>query len=188
MSPPKPTSTLYATTLPILTSILKTLLHLLRTAERTHSNPSSLLLNSRLHPTMYPLTDQIRLVTSNSVRLYARLTNHPEADTLPTTFLPEGNPQSFAECYERIDKVLELLKDADNDATTKEVVNSHAETVKPAPAGPGVEIDVTNATYAHTMVLPNIYFHLNIAYAIVRMEGVEIGKRDLYAGFGELWG
>ncbi|GLA59531.1 hypothetical protein AtubIFM54640_010652 [Aspergillus tubingensis] len=182
MSPPKQTSTLYATTLPILTSILKTLLHLLRTAERTHPNPSSLLLNSRLHPTMYPLTDQIRLVTSNSARLYARLTNHPEAETLPTTLLPEGNLQSFAECYERIDKVLELLKDADTD-----VVNANAETVKPAPAGPGVEIDVTNATYAHTMVLPNIYFHLNIAYAIVRMEGVEVGKRDLYVGFGELW-
>ncbi|PYH72371.1 DUF1993 domain-containing protein [Aspergillus vadensis CBS 113365] len=188
MFPPKPTSTLYATTLPILTSILKTLLHLLRTAERTHPNPSSLLLNSRLHPTMYPLTDQIRLATSFSVRLYARLTNHPEAETLPTTLLPEGNPQSFAECYERIDKVLELLKDADNDASTKEVVNANAETVKPAPVGPGVNMDVTNATYAHTMVLPNIYFHLNIAYAIVRMEGVEIGKRDLYVGFGELWG
>ncbi|KAI2890620.1 hypothetical protein CBS11852_6294 [Aspergillus niger] len=186
MSPKEPTSTLYATTFPILTSILKTLLHLLRTAECTHSNPSSLLLNSRLHATMYPLTDQIRIATTFSVRLFARLTNHPEADTLPTTLLPEGNPQTFAECYERIDKVLELLKDADNDAT-KEVVNANAETVKPAPMGPGVEVDVTNALYAHTMVLPNIYFHLNTAYGIIRMEGVEIGKRDLYVGFGELW-
>ncbi|GKZ32765.1 hypothetical protein AbraIFM66950_002384 [Aspergillus brasiliensis] len=181
------TSTLYDTTFPILTSILKTLLHLLRTAEGTHANPSSLLLNSRLHPTMYPLTDQIRLATSFSVRLIARLTNHPEADTLPTTLLPEGNPQSFAECYARIDKVLELLRDADNDPTKKEEVNRNAETVKPAPMGPGVEVDVTNALYAHTMVLPNIYFHLNTAYGIIRMEGVEIGKKDLYVGFGELW-
>jgi len=30
----------------------------------------------------------------------------------------------------------------------------------------------------------NIYFHLSVAYSILRMKGVEIGKRDVFAGGG----
>ena len=30
--------------------------------------------------------------------------------------------------------------------------------------------------------MPNFYFHLSIAYAILRARGVQIGKRDFFAG------
>jgi hypothetical protein len=32
--------------------------------------------------------------------------------------------------------------------------------------------------YLSLFVLPNFYFHLSVAYAILRQCGVELGKRD----------
>ncbi|HEX7604777.1 MAG TPA: DUF1993 family protein, partial [Polyangiaceae bacterium] len=36
----------------------------------------------------------------------------------------------------------------------------------------------SGADYLHEMVLPNFYFHVTTAYAILRHIGVELGKRD----------
>ena len=33
-----------------------------------------------------------------------------------------------------------------------------------------------------TFVLPNFYFHVSMAYALLRSAGVEIGKRDYLGG------
>ena len=40
------------------------------------------------------------------------------------------------------------------------------------------EVKFTGSKYLLTFVLPNFYFHLTSAYAILRHNGVEIGKRD----------
>lgn len=163
-------STFYDGTIPVLQSILNSLTHILHQAEQHPS--ADTLLSARLYEDMYPLTDQIRLATTFSSKLVARLTGG-EA----TTF--EGSPQTFPECYQRIETVLDAIKDAD-----KEVVNRHADVV----AGTGLgrqelEIDMSGAAYAHTLALPNIYFHLVTAYGICRKEGVQLGKKDYYVGF-----
>lgn len=49
--------------------------------------------------------------------------------------------------------------------------------------GPGKTVQMSAAMYAHSIVLPNIYFHLTTAYGIMRKEGVPLGKRDYYVGF-----
>ena len=36
--------------------------------------------------------------------------------------------------------------------------------------------------YPNHFVLPNFYFHLTVAYAILRHSGVDIGKRDFLGG------
>lgn len=41
---------------------------------------------------------------------------------------------------------------------------------------------MSGAAYAHTVVLPMVYFHVTTAYGILRKEGVPLGKRDYFAG------
>ena len=49
----------------------------------------------------------------------------------------------------------------------------------PLPTG---NLDFTAQSYALGFVLPNFYFHLTTAYALLRMRGVPIGKRDYLGG------
>ena len=43
---------------------------------------------------------------------------------------------------------------------------------------PGVELDFQGAGYLTSFAIPNFYFHVSMAYAILRHLGVELGKRD----------
>ena len=43
---------------------------------------------------------------------------------------------------------------------------------------PGVELDFDGQGYLTSFAVPNFYFHLSMAYAILRNRGVELGKRD----------
>ena len=43
---------------------------------------------------------------------------------------------------------------------------------------PGVELDFEGQGYLTSFALPNFYFHLSMAYAILRHLGVPLGKRD----------
>ncbi|PYI06222.1 hypothetical protein BO78DRAFT_397406 [Aspergillus sclerotiicarbonarius CBS 121057] len=161
--------TFYDGTIPVMQSILNSLSHILCQAEKRPDATS--LLEARLHEDMYPLTDQVRLTAQFSENVVAKLTGRD-----PVVF--EGKPTTYAECYERIETVLEVLGKAD-----KDIVNQHSDIVSPSNVGPKVTMDVSGAVYAHTMAMPNIYFHLTTAYDILRKEGVPLGKRDYYAGF-----
>ncbi|KAI9044418.1 DUF1993 domain-containing protein [Aspergillus affinis] len=164
--------TFYDGTIPVAISILKTLSHILTVASQQRPTETTTLLhNSRLHETMYPLTDQVRIVTQWTENLVARLTGRDA-----TTF--SGSPDSFSESFERINTVLKSLSEADKDR-----VNEEGDSEKPTTLAPGMEVPMTGATWAHTVILPNLYFHVTTAFGILRKEGVEIGKRDYYAGF-----
>ncbi|KAF3389452.1 hypothetical protein F1880_003356 [Penicillium rolfsii] len=165
--------TFYDGTIPVLESLLRTLTHILQKASN-HPAPTkteSTFFAARLAPDMYPLSDQIRITTQYSENLVARLTNRD-----PVKF--EGSPTTFAESYERINTVLQSLKEAD-----KETVNGMADVLKPTQLGPHAVVDMSCSGYAHRVVLPNVYFHVTTAYDILRAEGVEIGKGDYYTGF-----
>ncbi|KAJ5606555.1 hypothetical protein N7510_009336 [Penicillium lagena] len=161
--------TLYDSTIAVAQSILGSLSYFLHKAEQ-HPNASTLL-EARLYSDMYPLSDQVRLVTQFSENLAARLTSRE-----PVTF--ESNLTTFAKCYERIETAQKALSAAD-----KDVVNQHDEVLGTTKIGPEQTIETTAAAYATTLALPNIYFHLVTAYGILRKEGVPVGKRDYYAGF-----
>lgn len=74
--------------------------------------------------------------------------------------------------------MLKAVNDAD-----KDVVNQHGDIVKTTWMGPEKAVEMSAATYAHKIALPNIYFHLTTAYGILRKEGVPLGKGDYYVGF-----
>jgi hypothetical protein len=46
------------------------------------------------------------------------------------------------------------------------------------PLGPNNKGQMIGADYLNHFVLPNFYFHLTTAYAILRQCGLDIGKRD----------
>ncbi|KAJ5368576.1 uncharacterized protein N7496_008336 [Penicillium cataractarum] len=169
--------TFYDGTIPVLQSLLRTLTHVLQkgsTPTNTTTSPSELettIFAARLTPDMYPLSDQIRLATQFAENLAARLTARD-----PVKF--DGSPTTFAQSYERINTVLKAL-----DAADKELVNAQADVLSPTQVGPGAVVDMSGSAYAHRIVLPNVYFHVTTAYGILRMSGVQIGKRDYYEGF-----
>ena len=162
-------STLYDGTIVVLQGLLPTLSHILHQAEQRPD--ASALLDARLIDDMYPLTAQVRIATQWSENLVARLSGRE-----PVAF--EGSPTTFAECQERIETVLKTINGAD-----KSVINQHGDVVTSTKLGPGKTADLTGATYAHRLALPNIYFHVNTAYGILRKEGVPLGKGDYFAGF-----
>ncbi|KAJ5204295.1 uncharacterized protein N7498_005174 [Penicillium cinerascens] len=151
-------------------AILSSLSHILHKAEEQRTDASTLL-DARLIDDMYPLSDQVRVATQFSENLVARLTGRE-----PVTFEPK--PSTFAECYERIETVLKSLNEAD-----KDTVNQYGDKIELTKLGPLKSVEMSGAAYAHTVALPNLYFHVTTAYGILRKEGVPVGKLDYYAGF-----
>jgi hypothetical protein len=161
--------TLYDGTIVVVQGILNTLSHILNQAEQRPD--ASALLEARLYEDMYPLTDQVRLATQFSENLVARLTGRE-----PVTF--KSNLTTFANFYERIETVLKVLNKAD-----KDIVNQHGDMIEATSMGPEKAVEMSGAMYAHSIALPNIYFHVATAYGILRKEGVPLSKLDYYVGF-----
>ncbi|TVY21359.1 hypothetical protein LARI1_G001450 [Lachnellula arida] len=134
--------TFYDGTIAVVQSIINSLSHILHLAEQRPN--ASTLLAARLHEDMYPLADQVRIATQFSENLVARLTGRE-----PVAF--QGNPATFAECYERIETVLQRLSEAD-----KNVVNQHGDIVGATQIGPEKTVGMSGAAYAHSIALPNI--------------------------------
>jgi hypothetical protein len=155
---------LYDGTIGTAKCAMETLAHLLRKAEESPNADS--LLAARLYDDMKPLTFQVHVATTMAERTAARL-----ADREPTVF--EDNLASYAEMHQRIDEVLKSLT-----AVDKDNFNKHVDQVKTTKLPPGLEVDLSSAALVHGMTMPNIFFHLNMAYAIFRKEGVPLGKRD----------
>lgn len=149
-------------------SALTSLDHILNEAEKS-SNVANLP-TAQLCEDMKPLTFQVHIATLISEKLVARLTGR-EAINLDNDLV------SFADMRERTQKVLRSLDEAD-----KDVVNQHAEEQLPTPLGP-LTLEMTGNAFASAFAVPNIFFHLNIAYAILRKEGVPLGKRDYLGSF-----
>lgn len=122
------------------------------------------LLQSRLAPDMFPLIRQIQIACDTTKLGAARLTGK-EAPT------HDDKEVTLADVKTRIDSVVSYLK------TFKPEDFKGAEERKiTQPRWEGKWLTGTEYTLHH--VLPNLYFHLTTAYAILRHNGVEIGKKD----------
>lgn len=122
------------------------------------------LLNTRLAPDMLPLGKNIQIATDTAKFCAAFL-----AKTAAPKF--EDSETTYAEFMTRIAKTKEFL------ATVKAEQFNGAEHVKvELPRNPGEYL--TGLDYVTTHTLPNFYFHVTVVYAILRANGVEIGKKD----------
>jgi hypothetical protein len=151
-----------------LTRMLRNLSAILTKAEQ-HAKAKgfepSVLLNARLAPDMFPLTRQVQIATDHAKGCVARLAGQP-----PVAM--EDAEASFPELQARIAKVLAIVEsytEADLEGSESREV-----TVKI----PNSELKFSGIDYVTGWALPNFYFHLTTAYAILRHNGVELGKKD----------
>ena len=129
------------------------------------------LLEARLAPDMFPLVRQFQTVSDTSKGGVARLAGI-EAPSMPDT------ETSFDELQARLDRTLDFVRSVDAAAIDAAAIDAGVarEVVMNFPNGGGMRFD--GQTYLTGFVLPNLYFHATTAYAILRANGIEIGKFD----------
>lgn len=149
---------------PIFLRGLQVLRHLVETAQASGQDEAELL-EARLAPDMKPFADQIRMAAFSARSCVARLTGQhwPRTDDSET---------SLDELKVTVDLSIAFIEAADPAAF------EGAETRPIALRFPGVELDFEGAGYLTSFAIPNFYFHVSMAYAILRQRGVPLGKRD----------
>jgi hypothetical protein len=88
----------------------------------------------------------------------------------------EDNETTIEQLKARLKKTLDFVKTLD-----KAKIDASGEREITFPLGPN-KGHMKGSDYLNHFVLPNYYFHLTTAYAILRHCGVEIGKLDFLAG------
>jgi hypothetical protein len=160
---------IYSASIPAFRRTLGSLADILEKAEAhalAHKIEPNALLGARLFPDMFPLIKQVQVATDFAKGASARLAGLD----VPRY---EDNELTFAELQQRITKTLgfiDTLEQQDLDAgATRAITHGAGERARQFDNG---------ETYLLGFVLPNFYFHVTTAYAILRHNGVPIGKRD----------
>ncbi len=157
--------TLYELSIPVFIKNLKTLSKLLEAGNKHVSGQTETLLNARLIEDMKPLPYQIQRV-SDTAKLFAqrvaKITPVPMDDTEKT----------FPDLQERIAKTIKVLE-----SVKPEDINDKEDTEVTLKTRFGDKV-YTSKSYLLEFALPNFFFHVVTAYALLRKEGVPVGKED----------
>jgi hypothetical protein len=126
---------------------------------------SVVLAQARLFPDMHPLSRQVQIACDTAKGAGARLAQveipkHPDTET------------TFAELQARVAKTLDFLKSVA--PAQLQGAESRAIEIK----FPNGSWKFTGMSYLTDFVLPNFYFHLSMVYALLRNNGVDVGKGD----------
>jgi hypothetical protein len=159
---------MHQASIPVLTKTLANLAGILEKAEAHAANKKidpAVFIQARLYPDMYSLARQVQIATDVAKGCAARL-----AGQTPPVY--EDNEASFAELQGRIAKTIAFLE-----SFTPEQIDGTEEATVALKVG-GREKTFKGQPYLLEFVLPNVYFHTSIAYAILRHGGVELGKAD----------
>jgi hypothetical protein len=124
----------------------------------------AVLLGYRLAPDMFALVRQVQVACDQAKNGSARL-----AGSEPPKF--EDNETTLDQLKERIAKTVAYLKTLDGKA-----IDASSDREITFPLGPTNKGQMKGGDYLNHFVLPNFYFHLTAAYAIIRHCGVDIGK------------
>ncbi len=163
------TISMYQASVPVMIRAMNNLRQILAKAE-THSQAKkidpSVFLAARLAPDMFALTRQVQIVTDNAKGTASRL-----AGVATPSY--EDKEATFAELYARLDKTIAFL----GTLTPAQIDGSEERDVTlPLPGGNSLQFK--GLGYLTGFALPNFYFHIVTAYAILRAQGVELSKRD----------
>lgn len=158
---------LYTASTPVFKQMLGAMSSILRQGEAYAAAKKidpSVLVQSRLYPDMLPLARQIQIACDHAKGACARLTG---------TEVPKyaDDETTFEQLQARISKTLAFIDTVP--ASAFEGSETRSITVMP---GTPWERTFPGETYLHHYALPNFYFHMTTAYAILRHNGVEIGK------------
>ncbi|MCR4346894.1 MAG: DUF1993 domain-containing protein [Sulfuricaulis sp.] len=133
-------------------------------AEANKIDPS-VLVNARLYPNMFALARQVQIATDATKGCAARLSGQT-----PPSY--EDNEASFAELKARLDKTVAFLRTF----KPEQIDGSEDKTIELKVGGKPMSFK--GQAYLLHYVLPNLYFHTTTAYAILRHNGVPVGKAD----------
>lgn len=164
---------MYAASVPVFQHMLRNLSHVLEKGEanaQARKFDPSVLATARLAPDMLPFTRQVLIACDAAKNGVARIAG-VEAPKF------EDNEASFPELKARIQKTLAFLETvpaAKLDGTEDKEITF--------PVGRDSTKTMKAQAYLTTWVLPNFFFHVTTAYAILRHNGVDLGKTDYLTG------
>ena len=162
------TISMFQASVPRLINVLNNLSHILDKAQ-THIDAKKLdataLIQFRLFPDMLNFTRQVQIASDTAKGVVARLAGVD----IPVY---EDNEQSIADLKARIAKTIDFIqgfKSEQIDGTEdKDIIVKRGEK----------ETHYKGMQFLLGHAIPNVYFHTTTAYAILRHNGVEVGKRD----------
>lgn len=134
--------------------------------------PDGELTDARLVEDMRPLTAQFQFASDSAKNGMARLAGI-DIPAMPDT------ETSYAELKERCDKTIAFVQSI---TATQMAGSETREVIMKFPSGHGYSFD--GLAYLTKFMLPNFFFHVTTAYAILRAQGIEIGKPDYLAHLG----
>lgn len=163
--------------IPTFQHMLHTLAVLLDKASEQMPDKADELLSARLAPDMHPLSAQIRFAALQAQEATFRLRGERVPHWLDAIAAEGRNagvvPGSLADARRRIDEALSHLDDLATDA-----LDAGAALPVTIELPGNVMLDMTGEQYARDWLLPQFYFHVVTAYAILRNQGVTIGKAE----------
>ena len=138
-------------------------------AEQRKFDPNNYL-GLRLAPDMLPFARQVQIASDTAKACMARLAGveAPKWD---------DNEASLDELRARVRKTLDYV----NSVSAAQVDGSEGREIT-IPRRSGEPLVFNGETYLKHYALPNLYFHLTTAYALLRHAGVELGKGDYLGG------
>ncbi len=163
--------TLYDASVPVFTNALTDMRAWLDKAAA--AKPEAELMAARLADDMRPFPAQIQMASDAAKGAVARL-----AGVTPPAMA--DTETSFAELRERIDKTLAFIAGVDPAAVA---AGADRPIELKFPNGMGYRF--TGAAFLTGFALPNFFFHVTTAYAILRAQGVPVGKADFLAHVGQ---
>ena len=162
---------MYQASIPVFILMLENLSKILDKANvhaETKKIDSTIFVNGRLAPDMFPLSRQVQIATDIVKGCAARLAGIE----VPRY---EDNEISFSDLQNRIIKTRVFIEGFS--ASQIDGSEARAITLKFG----SKELSFLGQAYLLNFVLPNFFFHLTTVYAILRHSGVEVGKTD-YTG------
>ena len=168
------TSPMYTHCVPVLKQMLTALKSILARAD-AHVAAKSIepeaLLRARLFPDMFPLIKQVQIAADFARGIAARL-----AGVEVPVF--EGKEQSFADLDALLDQTLAFI----DGLAAEQFEGSEVKEVVLRP-GTAKEKRLSGQAYLSNYGLPQFFFHVTTTYALLRHNGLDIGKRDFMGSY-----
>lgn len=162
--------TVYDASAPVFVNALTSMRSWLDNAAAERSEAD--LMEARLAPDMRPLPAQFQMASDTAKNAIGRLSGI-DAPSMPDT------EASFAELKDRCDRTIAFIESVDRAALD---ASAEREVVLKFPNGSGYRF--TGRSYLTGFALPNFFFHVTTAYAILRAAGVPLGKPDFLQHLG----
>lgn len=161
---------MYSASVPAFVRALKALAHVLRLGEahaRAQGIAPDTLLQARLIDTMYPLARQVQIATDMARNGASRLAGRDVVSVA-------DDEATLAELHARIARTIAHLEAF----APGQIDGSESREISIKVGGEEMRFD--GHGYLLGFVLPNLYFHVTTAYAILRQRGVPLTKPDFF--------